>query len=209
MSYKSKRWVNYEDFIKYYVDENEEYRSVYAGFRKVYPKNIVGLSLWSPEDVMKDKKMKWIEECVKDQGWDDNEGRTICLGLSANGIYSVTSGGNHRAILANKLELETIMASVDVLIPNSCLSKQEVKEVRELEEGIDEIRKEEARIRLKYDRAKITPLSPLEQVRLNLLYGFESLKQAKEIKIDNIYKSAAVREKVVPVDYFCNMEIIL
>ena len=37
----------------------------------------------------------------------------------------------------------------------------------------------------------------------------ESLKQAKEIKIDNIYKSAAVREKVVPVDYFCNMEIIL
>ncbi|MCU7202462.1 hypothetical protein [Turicibacter sanguinis] len=209
MSYKSKRWVNYEDFIKYYVDENEEYRSVYAGFRKVYPKNIVGLSLWSPEDVMKDKKMKWIEERVKDQGWDDNEGRTICLGLSANGIYSVTSGGNHRAILANKLELETIMASVDVLIPNSCLSKQEVKEVRELEEGIDEIRKEEARIRLKYDRAKITPLSPLEQVRLNLLYGFESLKQAKEIKIDNIYKSAAVREKVVPVDYFCNMEIIL
>ena len=136
MSYKSKRWVNYEDFIKYYVDENEEYRSVYAGFRKVYPKNIVGLSLWSPEDVMKDKKMKWIEERVKDQGWDDNEGRTICLGLSANGIYSVTSGGNHRAILANKLELETIMASVDVLIPNSCLSKQEVKEVRELEEGI-------------------------------------------------------------------------
>ena len=111
--------------------------------------------------------------------------------------------------MANKLELETIMASVDVLIPNSCLSKQEVKEVRELEEGIDEIRKEEARIRLKYDRAKITPLSPLEQVRLNLLYGFESLKQAKEIKIDNIYKSAAVREKVVPVDYFCNMEIIL
>ena len=209
MSYKSKRWVNYEDFIKYYVDENEEYRSVYAGFRKVYPKNIVGLSLWSPEDVMKDKKMKWIEERVKDQGWDDNEGRTICLGLSANGIYSVISGGNHRAILANKLELETIMASVDVLVPNSCLSKQEVKEVRELEEGIDEIRKEEARIRLKYDRAKITPLSPLEQVRLNLLYGFESLKQAKEIKIDNIYKSAAVREKVVPVDYFCNMEIIL
>ena len=65
MSYKSKRWVNYEDFIKYYVDENEEYRSVYAGFRKVYPKNIVGLSLWSPEDVMKDKKMKWIEERVK------------------------------------------------------------------------------------------------------------------------------------------------
>ena len=54
-------------------------------------------------------------------------GEQYVLGLSANGIYSVTSGGNHRAILANKLELETIMASVDVLIPNSCLSKQEVK----------------------------------------------------------------------------------
>lgn len=209
MSYRSKRWVDYEDFIKCYVDENGEYRSVYAGFRKVYPKNIVGLSLWSPEDVMNDKKMKWIEERVKEQGWDDNEGRTICLGLSTNGIYSVTSGGNHRAILANKLELETIMATVDVLIPNSCLSNQEVKEVRKLEEEIDRIRKEEASIRLKYDIAKIPPLSPLEQVRLNLLYGFESLKQAKEIKIDNIYKFAAVREKVVPVDYFCNTEIIL
>lgn len=104
---------------------------------------------------------------------------------------------------------EIIMATVDVLVPNSCLSNQEVKEVRKLEEEIDRIRKEEASIRLKYDRAKIAPLSPLEQVRLNLLYGLESLKQAKEIKIDNIYKFAAVREKIVPVDYFCNTEIIL
>ena len=124
---ENKKWLNVEELLAKYPN----YHHYHLGITEVDPSKIIGLSR-SPKEIANDAEMASLMENVKRYGWKDHAPEGLHLIQFPDFTYSVCNGGNHRAYLANQLNLKCISALVDVLIPETILSVDCVLELKEL-----------------------------------------------------------------------------
>ncbi|MBM7572665.1 hypothetical protein [Aquibacillus albus] len=130
---KSKREIGW----KYFNDLVEPYgECLYLdyGVTKINPKNIIGLSY---SGVVSEEKLVRLVELVNASGWNDNSPQDLHLLLLPNGYFTVSTGGNHRTILSNKMGLDWIKANVEVLIPYERVSPEVKGQLQSLEKTIE------------------------------------------------------------------------
>lgn len=109
-------------------------------------KDIIGLSLWPPRKLLSDKKMAWLKEQVKKNGWHDPHPETLDLYLLPNRKYIVSYGGNHRPVLANKLGIYEIQTNVEIIIPKSFTDTKVSVEIANLKNKIKNIEDDASRL---------------------------------------------------------------
>ncbi|UJF34837.1 hypothetical protein [Paenibacillus hexagrammi] len=113
------------------VGDYDNYLRCELGICDINPKDIVGLSLWPPEELFNDEYMRFLYDSVLKLGWRDSVPCDLNLELLPNGKYTVSSRGNHRAILARAMNIPRIKANVDLLIPIYFLSEKTHKQLEE------------------------------------------------------------------------------
>ncbi|MFE0341664.1 hypothetical protein P5618_015005 [Priestia megaterium] len=106
--------------------ENEGHHYVRYGIITVPVEKITGLSY---RGVLRSEKLNSLAESVEKNGFDlkRHSPNDLNLTLYPNGEYAVGSGGNHRTYLAKKIGLQTITASLDILILENQLSNDEIE----------------------------------------------------------------------------------
>lgn len=114
---ENKKWLNIEDLLAKYP----KYHHYHLGITEVDPSKIIGLSL-DAEVIANDSAMVSLKNNVRRYGWKDPSPQELHLIQFPDFTYSVCNGGNHRAYLANQLQLKRIPALVDVLIPETSFS---------------------------------------------------------------------------------------
>lgn len=127
-----KRWYKFNTIMQKY--KKEEYYLLYCGVCKVKTQDIKGLSLWPPSKLLNDDKMARLEGLVKQNGWNDRYPQDLNLYYTPRGIYTVSHGGNHRPLLADKLHIKEIYACVDLVIPYPLVSQEAHNNIRMLNE---------------------------------------------------------------------------
>lgn len=90
------------------------------GIRKICPQDIVHFSR-PVEEIRQSEKMKKLRERVRLEGWNDPYPHDLHLELSDDSTYSVASGGNHRAALAQELDIPVIQALITVTLDATAL----------------------------------------------------------------------------------------
>jgi hypothetical protein len=116
-----KNWLNYRE-----LDVFNDISVCTVGICLIDPTNIIALSR-PYEQICNDSNMQYLRESVAKRGWQDPHPQTLHLLRLPEGQYTVSSGGNHRAILSNELGLKEIKSLISVLIPQSFLNDKTKK----------------------------------------------------------------------------------
>jgi hypothetical protein len=138
--FKGKQWHEYDELMGSL--EETGYHIYDEGVLSVKTADIIGLSLWPPEDLFNDSKMKMLKHSVETNGWHDPLPYDLNLTLMPNGKYTVCEGGNHRALLSSVLGIESIKAYVSVAVPFHVMTDTAIKWVNHFENQIQVLRKE-------------------------------------------------------------------
>ncbi|MBD7939054.1 hypothetical protein H9655_18615 [Cytobacillus sp. Sa5YUA1] len=129
-------WEYYDQLIKQYGEQNEDYYIYFYGYKSVYVDEIKGLSY---EGVLRQKKLDRLYQSIKKYGYLCERYRDLHLIYLPNKTYTVATGGNHRPYLAKLLEIKKIIGMVEILIPKNLLADEQILECEKIldEEGID------------------------------------------------------------------------
>ncbi|WP_227936017.1 hypothetical protein [Alkalihalobacillus deserti] len=122
-------WKFSDDLHRLYESEGHHYMRY--GIVTVPVERITGLSY---SGVLRQEKLNALDKSVKKNGFDlqKHSPNDLNLTLYPNGEFSVGSGGNHRTYLVKKIGLETITASLDVLVLEDQLNDEEIKTLSRL-----------------------------------------------------------------------------
>ncbi|WP_410986074.1 ParB N-terminal domain-containing protein [Bacillus paranthracis] len=122
-------WKFSNDLHRLYESEGHHYMGY--GIVTVPVEKITGLSY---SGVLRQEKLNALDKSVKENGFDlqKHSPNDLNLTLYPNGEFSVESGGNHRTYLAKKIGLETITASLNVLVLENQLNDAEIKTLNTL-----------------------------------------------------------------------------
>lgn len=129
-------WEFYQDLIRAYGNQMEDYYLYFHGCPYVYSDEIIGLSY---EGVLSQEKLDRLYHSIMQQGYQYERYQDLHLVYLPNKKYTVATGGNHRPYLAKLLGIKRIIGLVDILIPKSILTEDEIEECESIleEEGLD------------------------------------------------------------------------
>ncbi|WML56562.1 hypothetical protein [Neobacillus sp. PS2-9] len=119
-------WRHLKEMMEGYEDEYV----CTSGIATVPVDKIVGLTY---ETGLRQERLDKIEKSIKANGYDPKRfGNDIDLILFPNGEYCVQSNGNHRTYFAKKTGMKTVEANVDVIVPKSSLSQNQINSIESL-----------------------------------------------------------------------------
>jgi len=136
----SKRWFTYKELMESYTDGS--YFQFDCGICTVPTKDILGLSLWPPAELLSDSKMGHLRESVNRKGWNDPYPGDLNLRRLPNGVYTVCEGGNHRPLLADELGIREIQANVVLVVPISMIDSKVLSEMEQKLRIIESLEKD-------------------------------------------------------------------
>lgn len=117
------------------LEEYSPYRIATLGCRYIKPIDIIGFSL-SEQKILDSGKLEYLKERVQQNGWQPIHVSDFELILFPNQKYSVGNGGNHRAYLSKLLGIESVLAHIEILIPERKISEYTKSKIEQYEEEI-------------------------------------------------------------------------
>lgn len=136
----SENWLMFDDLTKSYAP----YRVAGLGNRYINPTDIIGFSL-TENEILNSGKLDSLQASVKEKGWKPLHLADFHLVLLPDGKITVCSGGNHRAYLSKKLNLSSVKAYLEILLPESEINESTFIKINKLEdrktELVDKVRK--------------------------------------------------------------------
>lgn len=183
----TKEWKHIDTLIQPY----EPYIATYIGVVEVDPSKIVGISLWTPDEVYSDRKMDNLIEIIREEGWRiDHHPRDIDLMRLPDGTYTVVEGGNHRALLAREIDKKVIKASVRILIPEKEIRPEVFEFVAEKDRKHEMLLKQLRRVQANIDKKGFLPEDSIEwKEHSRITAAMDDLNEQEE----EIYREEARR----------------
>jgi len=111
-----KDWLDSKKVIQQYI--GGQHIGVDIGVITIDPSKIIGLCI-DYDFVINDERMKKLKDIVASKGWKDPNPETLSLTELPTGEFIVSTGGNHRSVLANELGIKEIYAAVYRLYPKN------------------------------------------------------------------------------------------
>lgn len=168
------------------------------GIRKVETKDIIGLSLWPPEKLVIDKKMKRLRSSVVEKGWHDPNPEDLHLYLIPEGKFTVSTGGNHRSILADELKISRIEAFISLVVPKLKINDKIVNLIEKHTNKIKDI-ENTAKALSQYLNSKGFERKDYKIEEEQLEYMFNSINELHD-EIDELLKNEAIKKKFISLN---------
>lgn len=108
-------WKKTEYVIKQFMDENKEknYKTLPSEIMIINPQNIISINEnYSYPEILNDCKMDRLKKSVEEYGWKNENIHSFELLMLPDGALLVNGAGNHRAVLAKELHIESVKALV-------------------------------------------------------------------------------------------------
>ncbi|OOZ97605.1 hypothetical protein CQZ91_13415 [Bacillus cereus] len=99
------------------INKNRHVTTIDSVIQSINPQDIIAINeTYDYPDILNDYKMEKLKNSVKSEGWKDKQPRDFCLLMLPDGKMLVNGGGNHRAVLAKELSIESVKANVAKVI---------------------------------------------------------------------------------------------
>ncbi|HFJ9281494.1 TPA: hypothetical protein ACGW6Z_005798 [Bacillus cereus] len=108
-------WLVSEEVIEEFTKNNQgrEVTTDDIGVQTINPQDIIAINEnYDYPDILNDYKMEKLKKSVEENEWTDEQPQGFCLLMFPDGKMVVNGAGNHRAVLAKELSIESVRATV-------------------------------------------------------------------------------------------------
>ncbi|MRS25920.1 hypothetical protein [Bacillus sp. RIT694] len=108
-------WRVSEEVIEEFSKNNQD-REVTTddiGVQSINPQDIIAINEnYDYPDILSDYKMDKLKKSVEENNWTNEQPQGFCLLMLPDGKMIVNGAGNHRAVLAKELSIESVKATI-------------------------------------------------------------------------------------------------